>query len=228
MTTTTPSKTPYTCRAPSLAHSVISFFVSNQDEALNAQDLITKWGAKPASISVLLSAARGCGAITHNGGLYMLGDIEIARQCIELPSAVELPATAPAPAAVPTTARSLDDVTGEEWNAASAAARAIKKSADAPENQPITVHGIGDLVISYELLASRVPAAGRKWDPVMEKLASMPIDIKTRTRPTIRITRELAGAARAGAASWTKRNLDRHVCIRVISVGTDAFIQRIS
>ena len=87
MTTTTPSKTPYTCRAPSLAHSVISFFVSNQDEALNAQDLITKWGAKPASISTLLSAPRGCGAITHNGGLYMLGDIEIARQCIERPPA---------------------------------------------------------------------------------------------------------------------------------------------
>ena len=60
-----------------LARSVLEFFVANNDEVLDANDLVDKFDALKASIPALLKRARDCGAIVYNGGLYMLDNLPL-------------------------------------------------------------------------------------------------------------------------------------------------------
>lgn len=247
---TAQTKPVYTCRPPSLAHSVISFFVTNPDEVMTAEDIVNKWDAKHNSLSGLLLQAKKSGAITHNGGLYMLGDMATAKLCIDPDAAPDLPAPkaptpAPAPALqappqpAPTAAvpapgpRSIDDASGGEWNAASAAIRAQQQRQQAMKalhRQPIHFPGIGTLTVSVEPLASRIPVSGHKWDPLLDYLASQPPSEVEGQLVTARLPKALTGAAKAGIESWHKRHADiPFPCrFRASVSGDQVLIQRIA
>lgn len=196
----------YACRPPSLAFNVINFFVSNQDEALEATDIVAKWGAERKNIGVMLTKARECGALKLLGGIWMLGDMAAAKRCIDPDAAPDRHAPqSPAPAPAP---RSIDDATGAEWNAASAAIRAQLKNTAAAPAPSVKIPGLGEVAITYEPLASKTTAYKHKWDPVLNLLASAPQCDEPHVRATIRLPREMSGAVKSGIESWHKRHKD--------------------
>lgn len=215
-------KPTYTARPPSLAHKVISFFVANPDEAMTAQDIVSKYDAKEESLNTLLQQARKSGAILHNGGLYMLGCMKTAKACIEpgqdtspeqpqSPAAESPPATpAPAPAPASPTTQSNP--------------RAHNRGTHASR---VNIPGAGDLSITYEPLASRTPVSGHKWDPLLDMLASAPL--AEEGLATIRLPRTMAGAVKAGIESWQKRNAKTPFpCrFRASVSGNEVLVQRI-
>jgi hypothetical protein len=217
MTTTTPY-------APSagLARNVIEFFVSNRDEVLDTNDLVNKFAASKASIPVLLKRARECGAIVYNGGLYMLGNFDIAQQCLQLP-ATDTPTPPPAqvvaaPTPAPATPRAAQPVAQPK-----PARRGLNDSS-------ITVPGIGVLRITLEPLASRIPVSGHKWDPLLDHIAAHPISVVENELVTVRLPKAMAGAAKSGIESWHKRHAAQHPpCrFRASVAGDEVLIQRIA
>jgi hypothetical protein len=239
MTTTTPY-------APSagLARNVIEFFVSNRDEVLDTNDLVSKFAASKASIPALLKRARECGAIVYNGGLYMLGNFSTAQQCLQQPD-TDVPAAAPTQTPVPATAaepiaRGIDSATPAQWDAAAAATRTTAQP-PAKQQQPkppqrglidssITVPGIGTLRITLEPLASRIPVSGHKWDPLLDHISAHPISVVENELVTVRLPKAMAGAAKAGIESWHKRHAAQQPpCrFRASVAGDEVLIQRIA
>lgn len=219
---TTQTKPVYTCRPPSLAHSVISFFVKNPDEVMTAEDIVTKWDAKPGSLSGLLLQAKKSGAITHNGGLYMLGDMATAKLCIDPDAAPDLPAPpvsaptpapAPAPAPAPIQAKAPLPAPSRGTNATS-----------------LVVPGIGSLTVTYERMASKLPVSGHKWDPLLNMLAAAPQSEAEGKLATVRLPRAMTGAIKAGIESWHKRHKDiPSPCrFRASVAGDQVLVQRVA
>jgi hypothetical protein len=219
MTTTT----PYTVRTGSLAHSVLSFFIKNPDEALDQADLVTKYGAQINSIPKQLEKARTVGAIVRNGGLYMLGDIKTAKRCLEeeptpATSTATAPAVpAPAPAPTPTPKPTMPAPT----KSAAPAARGTNATS-------VTVPGFGTMKITFEPLACRLAVSGYKWDPVLDHLADQPISAVEGEVATIRLPKAMGGAAKAGIESWHKRHANRSIRFRASVSGEETLIQRIA
>lgn len=217
---------PYCPYDGSLAHSVLTFFIAQPDEALNRQDIANKWGAKLISIPQQLKAAVECGAINYLGGLYMLSSLSKAKECVEASrGAIQPAAAAEAVAApTPTPAPAIEPAAAPPGQTTSTGANSMRSSVEIP--------GIGAVELTLEPIADRAPTSGHKWDPLIWLIVQQPLaasDAHNKTNlPTVRLPLAMSKAVRAGIKSWTKRFPDTTFRLSARAHADQVVVQRIA
>ncbi|MCK6401280.1 MAG: hypothetical protein L6Q74_05115 [Sphaerotilus natans subsp. sulfidivorans] len=150
----------YKAAPETLAHDAITFLLANPDEELTHNDMAIKFDAPTNLVADRLYRACRCGALVLKHGRYRLGNADIAARVI-----------APLPSPFLPPARSIDDVSGEQWNHAAEAVRGnmpesvtlpngiVAHIEDVPYKQPRKSTGKLDGLL--DALAACTPAPGR-------------------------------------------------------------------